>query len=298
MRPDVILAYTGWANVICGLTWRFAGASGFIWNQRDVDDNVLTSHRLEKRAVRGATAVVANSKCSADFLSEKLGILRERIQVVHNGVPLNQADGDRDELCRGLNIERDSLLACMVGNLRTPKDHATLVSAWKRVVDEGQQARRAAVLLLAGFHADTYDSVKSLVAQSQLEGSVRLLGHVKDVPSLLRSVDLGVFSSLSESFPNGVLECMGSALPVVGTDIPGIREVVGEDNVKYLAPPRDAERMAQLILAFLTDGQLRKDVGRANRHRVETEFSLERMLSQTTELIRGCVDRGSWGNHK
>src|SRR5215203_7381277 len=110
----------------------------------------------------------------------------------------------------------------MVADLHSNKDHATLLRAWRKIVMTCN-----AVLVLAGRHDDAYESLVVLSYELGIERNVRFAGHVSDVPGLLSAVDIGVFSSLSEGCPNGVLECMAAGLAVAGTDIEGLREVTG-----------------------------------------------------------------------
>jgi glycosyltransferase involved in cell wall biosynthesis len=173
----------------------------------------------------------------------------------------------------------------MVGNLRHPKDHATLVKAWRQVVDRMNVDDHSPVLLLAGSFQDTYESVRLLVRDLNLGENVCFLGQVKDVYGLLHSVDLSVFSSLSESCPNGVLESMASGLAVIGTDIQGVREAVGSEGYRYLSPVQDAHALAERVVELLNDEKVRKMIGDSNRWRVERDFSLNGMLERTVRAI-------------
>lgn len=286
-RPDVVLAYNHWANVACGLTWRMTRAQTCIWNQRDLDEEGLTGHRVEKWASKLTNGFISNSNCAADFLCKTLGVNREWIRVVHNGVWLNKRKSRRTEWRTKLGVSKNCLLVCMVANLRYPKDHGTLVRAWRHVIDNLDKENHSAVLLFAGLFQDTYNSIKALVDNLRLDDHVHFLGQVEDVYDLLSVVDLCVFSSLSESSPNGILESMASGLGVVATDIPGIREAVGPDGYRYLVPANDVEALAERILELLKNSELRLIVGAKNLRRIDEEFSLEKMLTHTFKIING-----------
>jgi glycosyltransferase involved in cell wall biosynthesis len=98
-------------------------------------------------------------------------------------------------------------------------------------------------------------------------------------------VDLGIFSSRKEGCPNGVLECMAASLAVTGTDIPGIREAVGETGYPWLAPPGDAEALARHILTLARDTNLRERLGDLNRQRIVEHFTPEQMVCETVALL-------------
>jgi glycosyltransferase involved in cell wall biosynthesis len=124
-----------------------------------------------------------------------------------------------------------------------------------------------------------------------LGSSVRFLGQVADVAGLLQAVDMGVFASPMEGSPNGVLECMAAGLPIIGTNVAGIREAVGSDGLPYLAPPHDEERFAELVLRLANDPERRRQIGRTNRRRIEQEFSPRQMGGRMARLCAAHLAR-------
>lgn len=283
---DVILPYTIFPNVVCGLVWRWTGARLCIWNQRDEGIGHVPQ-RVRRFAARMVPLFISNSGHGADFLIRTLGVDAGRIKVIHNGVELAKPLLDRRAWRERLEVGEDAFLACMVASLTAFKDHRTLLLAWRKVTENSNMRDQRKILLLAGRFDNTYDSLKVLAQDLELGESVRFLGKVEDIPGLLAAVDLGVFSSLSEGLPNGVLECMASGLAVAGTDIPGIRDAVGPAGYAFLAPPGDAEALANRIVRLATDRNLRADIAAVNRRRIETEFSPNLMCQETVALVRG-----------
>lgn len=284
-RPEVILPFTRRANVICGLVWRATGARVSIWNQRVAFDPVILGKWLDWLAARLAPVWVANSSDSATYMSDKYKRSLSRIKLINNGVQLPKPKQSRAAWRRMLEVSDDQFLACMVANVHAQKDHATLIRAWRIVVDTIKSNGQSGTLLLAGRLGATYESLQHLSKELQLTEHVRFLGEVDDIAGLLSSVDLGVHSSHFEGTPNGVLECMAAGLPIVATDLPGIFSALGEESASYLFPKEDAEHLAQQIIKFTRDPELRARVGRQNRERVAREFSVEKMCDEFSRLM-------------
>jgi glycosyltransferase involved in cell wall biosynthesis len=282
-KPDVLLPFMFFQSVACGIVWRLTGARVCVWNQRDEGRDRLGS--WEKLAARLTPYFIANSGHGAEFLVEKVGAPRERVRVVHNGVAPAPPQRDRAAWRGELGVGDDCFLACMAANLQQFKDHATLLKAWRVVVERLKAEGRDAALLLAGRFDETATSLKALAYDLGLCGSVRFLGGVKDISGLLGAVDLGVHSSVNEGCPNAVLECMAAGLAVAGTDYSGIREAVGPQGYPFLAPPRDAAALARVIVALALDGEARARAGAANRLRIESEFSPRGMYRETLSVI-------------
>jgi glycosyltransferase involved in cell wall biosynthesis len=141
------------------------------------------------------------------------------------------------------------------------------------------------ILTLAGYFGNRYETLAGMAKDLDLTDSIRFLGQVRDIPGLLTAVDLSVLSSKAEGSPNGVLECMAAGLPVVGTNVAGIREALGSGSEPFLAGPGDADQLAQRLLQFLGDSALRRDIGMRNRARVEECYGPRKMCEQMTDLI-------------
>jgi len=288
--PEVLLPYTQLPNVLCGLAWRWARARTCLWNQRDA--GIPIPHpRWERWAVRRTPYFVSNSRVAAEYLRNAFGVDPGRIEVVPNGVVLDPARLDRRGWRAKLGLGNSVFAACMLGNLTANKDHPTLLRAWRVVVDRLRPLGREAVLLLAGRLDERADRAKAVAFDLRLGEHVQFLGPVDDVSGLLGAVDLGVFSSPKESCPNGVLECMAAGLAVAATDIPGVREVIGEQAVCHLAPPDDAETLADRIVTLVLDPALRQAAGAANRKRIDTQFSVDRLGRRTAEVIDLALGR-------
>jgi glycosyltransferase involved in cell wall biosynthesis len=282
-RPDILLPYTFVPNVICGLVWKWTGARACVWNQRDEGVTPFVGEWAH-RAARRTPVFVSNSESGARFLRDDLGVDASKVRVIQNGIERSVAQHDRSQWRDKLKIDDDSFVACMVANLHDNKDHRTLLKAWKRVVDRLHDRR--AVLVLAGRHDGAYESLASLSRELNLNGQVRFAGQVLDVPGLLSAADVGVFSSVTEGCPNAVLESMAAGLAVAGTNIDGIRSVLGPASGQFLAPPKDDEGLAGAILKLANDTGLRVTIGAENRQRVKEKFEATRMCDEMVAVLK------------
>lgn len=289
-RPDILLPYTFVPNVVCGLLWRWTGARTCVWNQRDEGATRFVGNWARSAAHR-TPMFVSNSESGARFLVERLNVDPAKVKVIENGIATSAPESDRLTWRTRLEIDDESFVACMVANLHDSKDHRTLLRAWKGVVDSCNGRR--AVLVLAGRHDAAYESLAELSRELNLNGHVRFAGPVLDVPGLLSAMDVAVFSSLTEGCPNGVLESMAAGLPVAGTNIEGIRSVVGPGGLQFLAPPKDDEALAAAILQLANDSALRVTIGAENQQRVRSKYGADRMCEETVRILKAGLNARS-----
>lgn len=292
-RPDIILPYSA-TNTLCGLTWRWTRAKLCVWSQRT---GGLVRQRYDGLAARLTPWYISNSQHGAEFLVGTLGANPDCVRVIPNGVELAKPEEDRVAWRTRIGIGVDTFVGCMIANLHRAKDHATLLKAWRSVVDR-LSGRGGAVLVLAGRFDDAYPTLQELVGKLCLGESVRFLGQVRDVSGLLGAVDLGLHTSPFanyEGIPNGVLESMASGLAVAGSNVPGICEALGLDQSRYLTPIGDERALAERIVTWAGAPEVRRRIGEANRRRIEAEFSSDRLCARTADLLcAGLAAAGVW----
>lgn len=287
-KPDILLPYTFGPNVVCGLVWKWTGARASVWNQRD-EGIVPYDSPTVGWAAKLTPRFISNSARGAQFLIEKLHVDPARVTVIRNGIEPVAPQSDRDAWRERLAVDDRSFVACMVANLHALKDHETLLHAWRKVVSEFEGSGRPALLVLAGRHDGAYESLFQLAGELKLNGAVRFAGPVSDVSGLLSAADVSVFSSRSEGCPNAVLESMAAGLPVAGTDIPGIRDVVGATGAQFLAPAGDADSLANVLLKLAADPQLCARSGAQNRERIREHYDSLRMCKETVNVLANIV---------
>lgn len=292
LHVDLLVPFLDLPNLLANLAWRLSPARACLWNQRNQSPRVF--HRgLEALAFRLTGAVVGNSHAVLDSLRTRFGPIRKRTFVVYNGVRIGAPRSSRSEWRRRLRIGATAFMCCMTANLTWRKDHETVILAWRQVVDAAASPDRsdAPVLVVAGRHDDTASSIVRLAEELGIAESVRFPGFVDDVGGLLGAADLGVLSSPSEGCPNAVLEYMAAGLPVVATDLPSIREIVSEDNQRYLVPARSPESFAVAITTFLRGRGLREAVGRVNQEVAGSRYQPERMCDEMVGALRAAWRR-------
>jgi glycosyltransferase involved in cell wall biosynthesis len=117
--------------------------------------------------------------------------------------------------------------------------------------------------------------VEALAAAPELRDRVKLLGRRSDVVDILRAADVYVCSSRNEACPISVLEAMGTARPIVATNVGGVPELVTEGVHGRLVPREDPAAMAAAVSAMLDDPAGARAMGDAARARAVAQFTLD-----------------------
>jgi len=285
-RPDILLPYTLIPNLLVGLVWKATTARICVWNQRDEGFNLHQQIAYHRWAVGNVTGCIANSERGRARLVMDFHLSPDRVDIVRNGVMLTPPQNDRKWWRDKLAVRQDDIVACMVANLHKYKDHLTVVRGWRLVHDELFRDGITPKLILAGRYDGTETTILEEVAALGLKDHVRLSGKIDDVSGLLGAVDFGVFSSVSEGCPNGVLESMLSGLPVVASDIESVREITGSQGRGLLFQPGNPKDLADKIITLVRSGsEERRTLGARLKFHVKQMYSPEQLCSRTEEIL-------------
>jgi len=210
----------------------------------------------------------------------------DRVEVVHNGIPLRPPDPARWarwRLARGLRTA-DPVIG-YVGMLAPEKGLDTLLTAVAALAPH--HPRLKVVLLGDDRGRPGYAALLAQRAQALgLAGYVDFLGYVPEAAGLSGAFDVQVICSQAEPFGLVTLEAMAAGRPVVATDSGGSPEIVRDGVEGFLVPPQDARRLAVHLETLLHSPGLRREMGARGRARVATDFSLAAMVTGTENVYR------------
>ena len=126
--------------------------------------------------------------------------------------------------------------------------------------------------------------VKALFDQYQLDSQkVHLLDQISDMPAFYQSIDVFLMTSITEGFPNVLVEAMASGLPCISTNVGDAQYIV--QDLGAIVPPRNAQALAEAILTYVQKTEAEKHVlKQATRERVEQNFSIETVSGQYMQV--------------
>lgn len=122
--------------------------------------------------------------------------------------------------------------------------------------------------------------VKALFDQYDLDSNkMYLLDQISDMPVFYQSIDAFLMTSITEGFPNVLVEAMASGLPCISTDVGDAKYIV--QDLGTIVPPRNAQALADAILAYANKTEAEKQaLKKATRERIEQNFSIEKVSEQ------------------
>lgn len=254
----------------------------------------LGMRQIERLCARLAEHVVCVSpSLRAAYLEQRLAPAAKCVVLgsgSSNGIdtlrfsPSAELDERAATLAVGLGLDRRRPTLGFVGRPVADKGIAELWAAYRLV----RRELPAVQLLMvgAGFAGDA-----DCAEMSELRATpgVFVVPAVSDVAPYYRLMNVLVFPSYREGFPNVVLEASAMGLPVVGFDATGVKDAIVDGQTGRVCRMRDAEALAAAVLEYLKDITLASRHGAAGAERARREFERERVWAQVVEFYQGLL---------
>jgi glycosyltransferase involved in cell wall biosynthesis len=279
-RPDVLMTWLYHADLLGLIAGKLTGVRSIVWNLRASDMDMSSYRPLSALTLRICaalshlpTAVLVNSERGRAYHSQ-IGYHPREWVLIRNGVDPAQFKPDRaarDDVRRELGLSPEDLLIGLVARFDPMKDHSNFMAAARLVA----QREKAVHFALAGkgIGCDNH-SLAADLERPPLAGRLHLLGERFDMPRLTAAFDVACSSSLSEGFPNTVVEAMACGVFCVVTDAGDSAAIVGETAV--VVPRGNPDALSQGLLHAVAMGPAKRQTeGQAARERVIRNFGLE-----------------------
>ena len=239
---------------------------------------------MDLRAFLGRVADLSEE--GGDLVGELAALDGESGQPVagRDGVERFVEPPARKELSEEYGLDDGHFIIASVGQLIPRKGHRYLLEAMAGVSKRMPRAR------LIVFGQGNLEA--ELVEQSSklgLDDVVRFAGFREDLDRYMGAFDLVVHPALREGLGVSMLKAAAAGVAVVAFDIAGSREAVVNGRTGILVTPKDTAALEQAILTLAENATLREACGRAARHRMSEEFSIEAMVDRHMELYRSLL---------
>jgi glycosyltransferase involved in cell wall biosynthesis len=208
-----------------------------------------------------------------------------RAQIAPNGIDLSHFTPVRR------NRQERPFTIGMIGRMVPGKDFDSLIRAVAQLSESGTDIE----LRLAG-DGPRREVLEALASSLGVSGRITFAGYLEanEIPDFMRSLDLYVHATFGETHPTAILQAYAAALPVVGSDVPGVNTLIRDRTDARLVSPGDPTSIAKVIDELRHDAEARAAFGRRARERALSEFGAERMVECYLQVLARCDARGPW----
>jgi sugar transferase (PEP-CTERM/EpsH1 system associated) len=298
IKPNIVHT-RNWGTIDGVVAARLAGVHRVVHGEhgREAADPTGTNRRrlLMRKflhpLVSGFVTVSADLK---QWLVNNVGVPEEKVVQIINGVDTDRfmPVADKASAKTAMGLPPDSFVMGTVGRLDPVKNQQTLIRAFAGLItnktNETRKTNKTKLLIVGSGPEES--NLRKLTHDLGIVDRISFMGERKDIPELLRAMDLFVLPSMAEGISNTILEAMASGLPVVATNVGGNVELVVDGETGAIFGSGDYVHLSALLSEYATAPKIMAAQGRSARKRVEERFSLSRMMREYERLYQSVME--------
>ena len=231
---------------------------------------------------------IFESQGMADTAVFGRGIPSRNVSVIPTGIDIDKYKPGlvfSDYAHREFSILPGRKIIIYTGHLEERKGVHVLINAANEIIC--QRGRKDVHFLLIGNREGEEIKFAPLYEKKQSEKHITFGGYQSDIPQILQSCYLGVIASTGwDSFPMSSIEMAASGLPLIVSDLPGIKETIDPGKTGFLFPVEDHFELANRIEFLVNNPEKHKQMGIAGRKRVVENYSEKKHIENLTNLVK------------
>ena len=227
--------------------------------------------------------LVSVSDVASKSISGRISFKKtKKLSFIYNGIEFKDKKITKN-VKNELLISSETKVCLILGTYEARKGHSFIFKVFKKVLSEYKNVH----LISCGYGTkEEKDKVRALVKDQELEKYIHILDFRSDINNLFAASDILLIGSQEyESFGLTAVEAMLFKIPVVATDVGGLKEVVKNDDGGYVFNKNDEINYSRKVIELLKNENLRKVQGIKGNKRAERMFSARKMSQKYFEML-------------
>jgi len=268
---------------------RRPGLTGLGYSRGWTSENIKVKiyEWLDIRFLKKIDGVIAVSEGKYRELAAK-GISEDKLVYIPNSIIIGKPRPRINVIRNKFGIPHDAFLIGTAGRLSAEKSHETLIRAAAEILENNSENL---YFIIAG-EGTREKYLKSLIPES-LRKRIILAGWIEDNDAFYADIDLFALTSLTEGFPNVLLEAGKYNLPVISTPAGGAVEIIRDGETGFFIPFGGQDRLREKITLLHNDTDLRSKLGESLGKRTREKFSADINADRFMEFAQRIMSKRS-----
>jgi len=249
---------------------------------------------IERRLAAKSDGIIAISDIQKKELSEIHKICpASKIKVIPLGFDLEKFHVNREEnrtLTREkFKIEVDEIAIAIVGRLAAIKNHTLFLAVAEEILKKTTKKVR---FFIVG-DGDERSAIEARVSElnSKFNNKIEMTSWIKDIGSFNAGIDIMCLTSDNEGTPVSLIEAQAGNLPIVTTDVGGVRDVVLNGETGWIIPPNNVHLFAEKLLLLVEDETERNRISKNGWNFVENKFHYTTLIRNMEEYYQFLLNK-------
>lgn len=281
-RFDLLHTHLFHADLAGRIAARMAGVANLVHTVHVAEARFrLWQYAWSRMTANWCDRIVCVSQAVRDHHARKSHLPLWRYEVIYNGIDADAYSPNpqrREELRNRWGVGGDEILVAFVGRLNFQKNLPMLLEAFRRI----RRSRNDIHLVVAGDGPES-PKLETFIHENASYRAI-CLGQTDDIAGVLAAADIFAMPSRWEGFGLAAAEAMAAGLPVIGTKVPGLTELIEEGVSGLLIDSEDTAALTAAISQLADDRDERVRLGSTGQKRIKERFSIEANITAHERL--------------
>jgi glycosyltransferase involved in cell wall biosynthesis len=247
---------------------------------------------IERRLAAKSSGIIAISEIQKKELSQLHNICEEsKIKVIPLGFDLSRFNAAKNEFREStreeFGISGNEVAVAIVGRLVPVKNHLLFINALGNLIKDLTVPVKVFIVGDGSERNNIEEAIKSLPKSPLLK--IELTSWIQDIAKFNAGMDLICLTSNNEGTPVSLIEAQAANIPVITTDVGGVRDIVLDGETGFIVPKNDVASYSDKLRLLIEDENLRKKMSQNGWTFVEHKFHYTTLVKNMEEYYNSLI---------
>lgn len=249
---------------------------------------------IERRLARKSTGIIAISELQKKELAEQHHICKaEKIKVIPLGFDLDKFQANKTEnrifIREKYKLDADVVAVGIVGRLAPIKNHQFFLDVVEKILSEGIEHVR--FFIVGDGELRTEIESRAQLLNQKFGEKIVLTSWIKDIAQFNGGLDIMCLCSKNEGTPVSLIEAQASGVPVISTDVGGVKDIVSEGQTGFVVPTDNLDLYVEKVSLLIKNKEIREKMSQNGWKHVHEKFSYNRLVSDMEKYYKELLLR-------
>lgn len=299
-QPDIVHTHASKAGVLgrkaaisCGVKTIVHTYHGHVFHSYFGKFKTQLIKSLERNLANKSSGIVAISNLQKEELVQTHRICNEKkVKVIPLGFDLSaflqESQEKREQVRNEFNVDKDEVAIAIIGRLAPIKNHSFFLKVIQQLLEKGVLNIK---VFIVGDGSERELIDKTANALNEKYGQkIILTSWILDIATFNKGMDIICLTSDNEGTPVSLIEAQASALPIVSTDVGGVRDIVLDGESGFITKLGDIETYVEKLRLLVENEKLRVKFAAKGRDFVKSRFNYERLAKDMSNYYRELLN--------
>tara|TARA_B110000444_G_scaffold197160_1_gene187957 strand:- start:683 stop:1774 length:1092 start_codon:yes stop_codon:yes gene_type:complete len=280
-KINIIYSFSLTANYYSFFSVLFEQNINFISGSRNIEtDRGRFLKIIDDTIIRNAKALITNSHSNLDYIKSN----SKKPESI-NGFVINNGIDIKSKISISYNKNKKHISIGTIALFKKQKNYPLFIKLCQEIASTFER-----ITFMSIGYGPEFEKMVLYAKENNLDKKLKFMGNSIDAEKIMEeNFDIFLLTSYKEGLPNVVMEAMSLGIPVVSTNVGGVKELIEHNKTGFLVPSNDLNGLVKYCSLLIKSQALRRKIGERGRRFINNKFSSEKMVDEFKEVFNNFI---------